>query len=662
MASSVHAVLCALLAAAFWTTLGYGIARHVLPRALAGGAAPVIGWAVFSAATLPILTSVGFTALTVTVIGVLGVAGSVGLLAMRRQESDAVSDAAPAIPPWSYVAAAILALGPTSALLPKMTAAGVQLADPIFDHAKIAIIDAMTRQGLPPVNPVFGAFGTAGGLAYYYLWPFSAAELALPLHVTGWEADIGLTWFTAFASLTLTMGIAVWLSRRSGAAILVVLLAAAASLRVTLSFIFGSYELTPFMEKPTGFAGWLFQASWVPQHLMSASCVVAAILLLIHYAQRQSLAGLLTLVLIVAAGFESSTYVGGVTFAITAVVCAPILFAGVAPSRRLRFAVGLAIAAVLAACLAAPFIRDQLANVMARGAGHPIIVMPFAVLGDMVPPAVRRALDLPAYWLLLLPIELPAAYAAGAIVLAVALRRAAPGAEKTAASVFAAVAAVGLCVSWLFVSTVGDNSDLTLRAVLPAAMILMAGAAAGMVMASRWRTLIAALALGGLILSLPDTVRMLKSNIEGTPRPGEAQFAQSPDLWAAVRRTAPPNARVINNPLDLQDVTPWPVNISWALLADRSSCFAGREMALAFAPLSPDRREAINAQFIRVFAGAGTPDDIAALAKDYACDVAVLVPQDGAWTKDPFAASPDYRLAESRDGRWRIYVRVSEAH
>jgi hypothetical protein len=664
MASSINAVLCALLAAAFWTVLGYSIVRHILPRGLAASAAPVIGWAVASAATLPILTMTGFTAPAIIVIGVLCLIGGICLLVMRRQESEQEpeqeskqeTDAAPAIPPWSYAAAAILAVGPTAALLPKMSADGVQLADPIFDHAKIAIIDAMARQGLPPVNPVFGA---AGRLAYYYLWHFSAAELALALRVTGWEAAIGLTWFTAFASLTLTMGIAVWLSRRAGAAIIVVLLAAAASLRVTLSWIFGSYELTPFMDSPTGFADWLFQAAWVPQHLMSASCVVAAMLLLIRYGERQSLAALFTLALVVAAGFESSTYVGGVTFAITAAVCAPILFAGVAPKQRIRFAVGLAIAAILAACLAAPFIRDQFASVAARGDSHPVTVSPFGVLGGMIPPALRRVLDLPAYWLLLLPVEFPAAYLASALGLAVILRRATPGAEKTAAMVFAALALTGLCISWLLVSTIGENSDLTLRAVLPAAMILMAGAAAGMVTASRCRALIAALALGGLVLSLPDTARMLASNIAGTSRPGEAQLAQSPELWAAVRRYAPPNARVINNPLYLKDVTPWPVNISWALLADRSSCFAGGEMALAFAPLSPDRREAIDAQFIRVFAGQSTPDDIAALAKDYACDVAVLVPQDGAWSRDPFASSPDYRLAEFRDGRWRIYVRAA---
>jgi hypothetical protein len=654
--SSFHVVLCALVAAAFYSALGHGITRHVMPRPLAAGAAPVIGWAVFSAATLPILTVIGFNAVTVIAVSMLFLVGGAGLVLAPPRERD--DSAAAAIPIWSHLAAALLALGPAAALLPKQTAAGVQLADPIFDHAKIAAIDAIARQGLPPVDPVFGGVGATGRLAYYYLWHFSAAEIVLPLHVMGWEAAIGLTWFTAFASLSLAMGVAVWLSKRPSAALLVVVVASAASLRVALSWIFGTYNLTPLMEPPIGFAGWLFQAAWGPQHLMSASCVLAAALLLVGYARRQSLAALLTLVFVVAAGFESSTYVGGLTFAIAALVSAPILLASVAPKQRFRFAAGLVVAALLVGCLAAPFIRDQFANVAARGASHPIAVSPFAVLGAMVPSSIRRLLDLPAYWLLLLPIELPAIYPAGALALAIITRLAFGGAEKTTAIVLAAFALTSLGVSWLLVSTVGDNSDLTLRAVLPAVLILMASAAAGTMLASRVRVAILVLALGGFVLGLPDTVRILASNIEGTPRPGAALFAQSPELWAAVRRYASPNARVANNPLYLQDLTPWPVNISWALLADRSSCFAGREMALAFAPLSPARREAINAQFVRVFAGGGTPDDVEAMAKDYGCDVVVIVPQDGAWTKDPFAASALYRQVESREGRWKIYVRA----
>ena len=160
------------------------------------------------------------------------------------------------------------------------------------------------------------------------------------------------------------------------------------------------------------------------------------------------------------------------------------------------------------------------------------------------------------------------------------------------------------------------------------------------------------------MLSLPDTAEMIRDNIAGKPRPGGKIFAQTPELWDAVRRYAAPGARVANNPLFLHDFTPWPVNISWALLANRSSCFAGRELALAFAPLPPPRREAIDAQFVRVFAGEGTAADVSEMAKRYGCDVVVVVPQDKAWNNDPFAASDDYRLAENRDGRWRIYVRA----
>jgi hypothetical protein len=656
MASPLNAVLCALVATAFWTVLGYALARHVMPRVLALGAAPVIGWAGFSAATLPILTLIGFSLPAVVGIAALAllIAGGsfvVGPVPVERAPS-------PGVPLSSFAASAVLALVPASAILPKISAGAVRLADPIFDHAKIAIIDAMTRQGLPPVNPVVGEFGAAGRLAYYYLWHFSAAELALPLHATGWEADIALTWFTAFASLALMMSIAVWLSKSSAAGFIVVALAAAASLRETSNLLFGSYRLEPFLASPTGFAGWLFQSAWVPQHLMAASCTVAAMILLVQYAERQSAARLLSLALMVAAGFESSAYVGGVTFAAAAVAATPILLVKVAPARRTGFAAGLAGAAVLALALAAPFIRDQLAVIAARGGGSPIVFHPFEVLGTMFSPTARRALDAPAYWLILLPVELPATFIAGTIALLAAWRGGVVGVEKTTVAVLSVLAGAGLVIAWLLFGTLGDNNDLALRAVLPPAMILIVAASAGM-MRSRWRIAIAATALAGFLLSLPDTAAMIHSNFVGNVETEDRIFSQTPELWAAVRRYTPPSARIANNPLYLQDLTPWPVNIGWALLADRSSCFAGREMALAFAALPSERREAINTQFIRVFGGKGTPADIDDLANKFGCDVVVVVPQDPAWANDPFAASSNYRLAEMRDGQWRIYVRSS---
>ena len=655
MASPINAVLCALVGAAFWSTLGYAIARHLLPRVLALGTAPVIGWAVFSAASLPILSLIGFSTLMVICLAALGlVLAGIGL---RRPLATSGS---PTDPKWlaaAAIAAAILALAPALALIPKYSDGGVHLAAPIFDHSKIAIIDAMTRQGLPPVNPVFAEANAAGRLVYYYLWHFSAAELALPLHISGWEADIGLTWFTAFASLTLMMALAVWLSRRAGAAILVVALAASASLREALSFFFGNYELEPFLQHPNGFAGWLFQSAWVPQHLMAASGAIASMLLLAHYAQRPKFIYILTLALVIAASFESSAFVGGVTFAIAALVAAPLLLSAIEEKRRATAILGLALAGALALGLAAPFIRDQFAFIASRGSA--IGIHPFEVLGEMFPQTLRRILDLPAYWLILLPLEFPASFIAGVIAVVAMLGTRVSIPEWTAARVLGVLAAAGLAISWLMVSRLGENNDLALRAILPAAMILIAFAAAGTLAAPQrgLRAAIAAFALGGLMLSLPDSAMMIYDNWRGSAAADEAAFAQTPELWTAVRRHAPAGARVANNPLFLQDLTPWPANISWALLADRSSCFAGRELAIPFAALSPERRD-INDQFIRVFAGQGMPADVGEFASKYGCDVVVVVPQDGAWTNDPFAASADYRLAEIRDTRWRIYVRA----
>ena len=658
MASPVNALVCALIATAFWSLLGYALGRRLVPRVLAIGAAPVVGWSVHSAATLPIYFLFGFSPLLVGGIGAICVLIACFSLSQPRLAGEIKP--ARIIPVWAFAAAAVVALLPAATVLPKSSGGAVWLADATFDHAKIAIVDAMARLGLPPVNPVFGEADASSGLAYYYLWHFSAAEIALVTSMSGWEADVGLTWFSAFASLSLMMGLAVWLSKRATAAIWVVALAAAGSLWVTLYGTFQAKTFAPILMPPTGMAGWLFQATWVPQHLMAASCVVAAMLLVTRYALQQDLALVVTIALLVAAGFESSAFVGGIAFAVAGLIAAPILLGEVDARRRLRFVGGLAIAALLVLCLIAPFVRDQLAAVHARGNAEPIVVSPYSVFGGQFPSWLRHVLDVPGYWLIILPVELPATFIAGMIAFAAALRSVTSRSERLATKVFACLAGAGLVVSWLFVSTLGENNDLGLRAILPADVVLIVVTAAGMagLQGETLRAPIMAAALAGLALSAPDFVQTMRDNIVAPYRPPDAKiFAASPDLWAAVRRHAGPAARVANNPYFLADLTPWPVNISWALLADRSSCFAGREMAIAFAPLPPDRRSETDAEFLRVFDGRAAPDDVHDLATKYGCDVVVLVPQDKAWDRDPFAAGPDYRLAETREGRWRIYVR-----
>jgi hypothetical protein len=638
--------------------LGYALGSRLVPRVVAIGAAPVIGWSVHSAATLPIYLLFEFSPFVVAGIGAVCVL--IAGFSLSQPRSAGEIEPAQTIPVLAFAGAAVVALLPAATILPKSSGGAVWLADATFDHAKIAMIDAMARLGLPPVNPVFGKADALSGLAYYYLWHFSAAEIALITSMSGWEADVGLTWFTAFASLSLMMGLAVWLSKRGAAALFVVALAAAGSLWETLYWIFQAKSFAPVLAPPIGMGGWLFEATWVPQHLMAASCVVTAMLLVTRYALQQSLILVVTIASLVAAGFESSAFVGGVAFAVAGLIAAPILLSEIDRQRRLRFVGGLAIAALLVVCLIGPFVRDQLAAIAARGGGRPIAILPYRVFGSHLPGWLRHVLDVPGYWFIILPVELPATFIAGVIAFVAALRSVMPRGERLVIKVFACLAGTGLVVSWLFVSTLGENNDLGLRAILLAEVVLIVMTAAGMAAlhGELPRTPIMAAALTGLALSAPDFILTVRDNVIAPPRPPDAKvFAEAPDLWAAARRHTAPAARIANNPNFLADLTPWPVNISWALLADRSSCFAGREMAIALAPLPRERRAQIDAEFLRVFDGEGTPNDVHDLATKYGCDVVLLVPQDKAWDHDLFAVGPDYRLAETREGRWRIYVR-----
>ena len=92
MASSANAALCALVAAIFWTGLGFAVARILLPRVLAIGAAPVTGWAIHSALALPILALTGFSAILVVSLVVLAaIGGGLLLLVGRNEDKDMAS-------------------------------------------------------------------------------------------------------------------------------------------------------------------------------------------------------------------------------------------------------------------------------------------------------------------------------------------------------------------------------------------------------------------------------------------------------------------------------------------------------------------------------------------------------------------------------------------
>jgi hypothetical protein len=647
-------LLCAVVSGLLWTLLGWAILLRIAPgRPLTLAMAPVLGWAVYAASSFPILLLLGFSRGTVAALtGIVLLASLFAIARTARRRPDAFGS----LPAWAFVVAAIVALAPAIAIMPKAVADGVILSEQMFDHSKVAMVDEFVRLGLPAGNPFFGEAGEPSRLSYYYLWHFATASSALVLGVNGWEADIAETWFTAFASLALMMGLAVDLGRRNGAALWVGLLGLGISAEPTLVALLGARFYGGFSPDPV-LQSWIVQASWVPQHLASADCIVVAVFLLSRITRGRNLLTLVVLALAVAAGFESSAWIGGATLTAAAVPLAVTVLWSAEPGRRLAVMIELVLAAGLAVAVALPILHDEALGTVARGVGVPIALRPVQVLGDLVPATIRRFLDLPAYWLLFLAIKLPAIYPAGAVALWQTIAATdASGERKSLAAAFAALTVSCFVVGWLLVSTIANN-DLGWRAVLPGVMVLTVFAAAGL---ARWiatsRRLAAGAALLLLVISLPDGFAFIRGNIVGRPTASARAFAATPALWEAVRRYAGPGDRVGNDPKFLANMTTWPVNISWALLADRPSCFGGRETARAYVSLPGAEIERLEALFSRVFAGQGTPDEVRAMATRYDCRVVVVTPEDGAWASDPFAHSGLYHLAEEKAGAWRIYV------
>ena len=650
MPSLIMIIPAALVAALFWAGLGWPVARRLVPAGLAAGAAPTIGWALYSALALPVLSIVGFSWPATTGFTLSCAAVSAW---MWRRPAVSVPECSMKLPVWSWGLAALLGAVPALAIVPKFAEGGALLGPPVFDHVKVAMIDGMTRQGLPPTNMFFTVAGQPSHLSYYYLWHFSAAVLSKILGISGWSADIAMTWFTAFASMLLMMTLAVYIAGRMPAALLVALLSIPASMRPVFSWIFGKSTFERVMPPSADIGAWANQASWVPQHLASACCVIVAALLMMAI-DGAGLFSAVALGLVVVAGFESSTWVGGIAFAVSAAVAAPVLLARTSPDRRWIFVRNMSVAAGVTAVLAAPFLLGQAQTLAARGAGIPIALMPYRAFAG-----VGWLLALLAFWPLTLPFNFPALFPVGAVGWLQTLR--AQGDRSRLVVVLGCFGGACLSVTWLMRSTI-ENNDLGWRAAIPAVLILTPFAAStwSRWLIRPWRVLPAA-ALILALLGLPQAGQKFAEALYGQ-RPADARgFAASAAVWDAVRAHSGPADRVGNNPLMLADLTPWPDDISWALLSDRPSCYPGWATAIAYAGVSREALTAIETQFRRVFDGSAQPGDVDALAWHFDCKTIVLSASDAAWSHDPFAGNTAYRLTQEQPNQWRLYRRQDGA-
>ncbi len=614
--------------------------------------APALGWAVLGAISLPVFMLVPFRPAAVALVTLL-VAAIAWLLGGWIKPSMPAETASPRLSwPWITIAG-LVSLIPAYSVAPHVFHDGIGFAAPIFDHEKAALIDAMVRTGIPPLNPFFSKTGVSPWLSYYYGWYFLAAQAALLTGVNGWSADIVFTGLTAFVSLVFMGWAALRLSGRALAAWLVLPLSLTSTLFPILGFIIGP-AFGHIFANEHGLESWIIQSAWVPQHLFAAVLAGLALIALLRLMESQRVDPVLCLLIGTLVGFS---YNASVWVGLTGLlpVLAVTALAGFTWNRR-----GLWLAQM---SLAGGFCLAAAAALALQEAGrlHTGPVIGFWLF-PVFAASANTLLNLFGYWFLLLPLFFGALYI-GALAWA-APRLARTGRMRPAERGLVAACFVPLLVAESLHSVIATN-DLGWRCVLVSvlAMTIVSAAWLAELRGKAWVLVFGAALLGpGLVSGLAYATGMTATQaLYGTPSPDARRFrAVDREMWRAVDALTPPREAVASNPLYEQSLTPWAGNISWAMLSNRSSCTPPSAYLAAFASGVPPQQQAeLSSLAQKVFNGAPQPEDFKTLRDVYECRTLLVTPGDALWTLPRSTPEPYYRLAAEKPGDWRIYRATS---
>ncbi len=459
--------ITALTAMAFFTLLGSALATRALsglPPLVRALLAPLLGFSAWTGFSVALFYLIPFrSGLAAAVAGV--VLALVWLLARPVRVGP--------VRAWAGVAALCggIAILPMLPIAPVEYRDGLFFAEPIFDHMKVALVDAIHRHGVPPRSPYYSP-GEPVAINYYFGWYVVAATLRVLPNVSGFIADAALTYCTAWISLLAMAGLALLIGGKRRTAYLAPLVALPLGLDEALRWMIGA-PYQDFIGAEHGLENWLVQATWVPQHLFSGATVVLVILLLVELirntAARWVIAPLLGL--LASASIVSSIWAGAFGLAGAFLPLTIAVLSTPEARVRLRSALApLALAMGVAAMAVAPFIRTLL-SFETPGSRSPVGFWLFPTLQVVLQEdAFGYICHFLAYWTLFACIQFGAIYFVGWTGLLMG-RDGMWSSTRLFRRMSIAVIVANLSVAQ-FMKSVIVNNDLGWRVVLPAVLLL----------------------------------------------------------------------------------------------------------------------------------------------------------------------------------------------
>ncbi len=655
MVSTVSAWVAIFFFLAAGYIVGFPLSRHldIHPRRRLL-VAPALGLAVYAGVCGLAFRYLPFNA--ISVVSVFIVVAIFSFLAGRGEDHKAIlfpGDVAPT--PGAILAAIGVAALPALAVMPHVTGNSVSFGDPIFDHVKVAIIDEIVGNGNPPRNPFVSFAGSGNALNYYYLWYLLAATVSITTGLSGWAADVALTFVTAFASVMALMWLATGYNGKKTAAWWIIAACLIGPIDILLNkFLLGPW-LDQFRTQQHTHDTWIIQASWVPQHVFAGTAAVLAILLIARlFAVRSLDPALCVLIGILAASVYASSVWVAIGFVLIVIVLALVCLSDIVESGNLGSLMrNMAILIAAAVVTASPFLAQQ-SNILGK-----VPTVEFWIFPVFQYP--YRFFNSAAYWLFLLPLDFGFIYLAWILSKVVGLKDE-PPVPAYIDRALTMIILVPLVVAQFFHSVIANN-DLGWRIVIPSVLVMMAMASAFAVRSVDNRPWVRSARNAIIILTLVPGVlaglwwvRTNDLNFQLYPKQTEAgrDFLGEVRLWQAVRNVTPVADAVANNPSDLSFLTPWPGDIGWALLSHRRHCAVGGPYLWAFRPaFSRAIQSEAEILFARIFSGQGSDEDLREMRDKFLCRTLVVTPKDGLWTSDLLVKSQVYKVVDQADG-WKI--------
>jgi len=539
----------------------------------------------------------------------------------------------------------------TLAIFPVAYQEGLFVNSPIFDHAKIAIVDAIARQGLLPINPYYAPDGQTIPLIYYYTWHFLASQLKLLAGVTGWQAEVAMTWFTNYAVLTFLSALAIRLTQRAATGMLLLVFALTGPPANLLAPILG-----PRLEKWFAVTPWhglevlWLQMEWVPQHVLSALAVIlliflsSRILISDRFQPNYGIVAGLT----AATAFGASVWVGGVGLLAALPLLVMMGLRLHLPQANYRLTLKTAgLAILISIIIAIPIFISETSGPALTNSPSPVglWIYPATRLFALKPEIDNILGHIILFWLQFLPLNLGISYLLGLLAL---LARSSPILEARTFQALSLGGTLGYLLVTQFLRSTVMNNDLGWRAVLVPIMLLLVWSAVALTELAtghwrprtqliRWRKTILLMTIIGLTIGCLSTIwiwQLPRPLVPPSPEELAARrgFFHQQAAWAKVREYAGPSDRVQANPDGYATLTPWPAALPYALFADRPTAYANPEYTTAFAPRYDRAQNTQQYQLIQnVFSAHPRPESLRKLRDQLRIKVILVDKFDAVW-------------------------------